>query len=91
MPFFFSFFFFFLKKKLQIGVDRNDLSKVFIQLTLEFLTKQVNLIWSKFPLFIMVVPSLLFIEIYILQSVCKAWVYPNLGEKHLSSGKLKAD
>jgi hypothetical protein len=51
----------------------------------------VNLIWSKFPLFIMVVPSLLFIEIYILQSVCKAWVYPNLGEKHLSSGKLKAD
>lgn len=27
---------------LQIGVDRNDLSKVFVQLTLEFLSKQVN-------------------------------------------------
>ena len=26
---------------MQIGVDRNDLNKVFIQLTLEFLAKQV--------------------------------------------------
>lgn len=27
---------------LQIGIDRNDVNKVFIQLTLEFLTKQVR-------------------------------------------------
>lgn len=27
---------------LQIGVDRNDTGKVFVQITLEFLTKQVS-------------------------------------------------
>lgn len=27
---------------LQIGVDKNDVNKVFIQLTLEFLTKEVK-------------------------------------------------
>lgn len=30
----------------QIGIDRTDLSKAFIQLTLEFLTKQVSVIFS---------------------------------------------
>ena len=27
---------------LQIGVDKNDLNKAFIQITMEFLTKEVN-------------------------------------------------
>lgn len=40
------FFFHILFTTSQIGIDRTDLSKAFIQLTLEFLTKQVSFIFS---------------------------------------------
>ena len=38
--------FFIRLTSLQIGIDRTDLRKAFIQLTLEFLTKQVSVIFS---------------------------------------------
>lgn len=41
----------------QIGVDRSDLSKVFVQLTLEFLSKQVNLCFAVSLLLVLFVNS----------------------------------
>jgi hypothetical protein len=48
---------------LQIGLDKNDLDKSFIQLTLEFVTKQVSFSQTFCPINAVHIPSLFVFEL----------------------------